>query len=161
MSPMDLLDDYLFGPMNLINRLEGTLRLLFAQDRGVRFAILRQDKGGKHSLREVQELLQRYHIATFGCTHDAKHLYFLTKARQASWTEYILLRGGITMCNAAINPRNSHYAAQYPPGSLPTPWDEKIAVAAMPASASTEDARTKPANSLSSQFTQMMDKLFE
>ncbi len=167
MSLMDLLDDYLFGPMNLINQFEGVFKLLLAQNRGVRFAILRQDKGGEHSLREVQELLRRYHIDTFGCTHDAKHLYFLTKARQASWAEYILLRAGIALHNAAVNPQNKHYITKYSPGSLPTPWDEKSAksdsTAPWPTSTptSTHSNSTSKHNSLFRQLTQTLDRLFD
>ena len=163
MSLLDLLDDYLFGPMNLINRFEGRFRLLLAQDGGQRFAILRQDKGGQHSLSEVQALLQRYHIATFGCTHDAQHLYFMVKARQASWAEYLLLCAGVDMRNPKVDPRNVERVARRSSSAMPVPWDERnreTEKAPSPLS-QPQPPKTKQANSLSSQFTQLIASLFE
>lgn len=122
---MDLLDDLIFGPLNLINRTEGWLKLLSYHDSGYRFAIPRQDKGGRHSLSHVREILKRYGISTFGCTHDSKSIYFLVKRRQAVWTEYLLLQAGIELNNPPVDPHNAGYKEKHPPGWMPKPWSEQ------------------------------------
>ncbi len=127
MGLMDLLDDFVFGPLNLINRAEGLLRLLIYRDSGVRFAILREDKGGLHSLAQVRTILKRYGVVLFGCTHDAQCIYFTVKKRQADWAEYLLLHAGVALHNPPINPRNLTYATQRPAGWMPRPWSEQAA----------------------------------
>ena len=79
---MDFLDDFIFGPLNYFDRLEGLLRGILYRDLGYQFAVLYPDRGGKHSRREVEILLKHYGIAVYGRTHDAKHMYFRVKKRQ-------------------------------------------------------------------------------
>lgn len=122
-SFMDFMDDFVFGPMNLINRAEGMVRLMIAGDTGVKLSILRMDKGGKHSLREVQGILKTYGIDTFGCTHDSKHLHMIVKKRQSNWAENVLCRAGVAMKNKVINRRNAVTAAKHK--GMPTPWANK------------------------------------
>lgn len=119
---MDFLDNFIFGPLNLINRLEGLVRLGYYQDSGVRFALLRLDKGGTHTLPEVRSLLHRYGIVLFGCTHDAQCIYFTVKKRQATWAEYLLLHAGVELKNPPVDPRNAHHVANHPPGWMPPAW---------------------------------------
>lgn len=121
---MDLLDDLVLGPLNLINRAEGIWRLAAARDRGVRFSLLRLDKGGKHTRKEARSLLARYGVATFGTTHDSKCLHFLVKSRQAVWAEYLLLHAGIELQNPLVDPRNAQYANSHARGWMPKPWSE-------------------------------------
>jgi hypothetical protein len=154
---MDLLDDLVFGPLNLINRAEGWLKLLFYHDAGVRFAIPRQDKGGQHSLANVRELLARYGIASFGCTHDARCIYFLVKKRQAAWAEYLLLHAGVELRNPPVDSRNAHLVARHPPGWLPTPWSElEGEVVASPQRPSAQDKATQPPT-----FWQKLDRMLD
>jgi hypothetical protein len=124
MSIMDFLDDFVFGPLNLINRVEGLIKLAIYHDRGVRLAIPREDKGGKHSLPEVRALLRKYGVDSFGCTHDARNLYFSVKQRQAAWAEYLLLHAGIALLSPPVDPRNAKYVAQHSPGWLPPSWED-------------------------------------
>lgn len=119
---MDLLDDLIFGPLNLINRAEGWLKRAAYRDAGVQFQIPRQDKGGRFSLPEVRQLLLHYGIDSFGCTHDARSIYFFTKQRQAAWAEYLLLHAGVELQNPPVDPRNAGYVASHPPGWMPPPW---------------------------------------
>lgn len=94
MRLMDVADN-LLGAFNWINVGGGLLRQAIARDRAVRFALLRPDKGGQIGRPEVRDLLDSYHIATFGSTFDADHLYFSVLARQSRWAAYVLTRAGI------------------------------------------------------------------
>jgi hypothetical protein len=123
MSILDFLDDYLFGPCNLIDRLEGLVRGMAYQDFGHKFTVRYADRGGRHTRAEIEALLARYGIAVYGRTHDANCMHFLVKKRQASWAEYILLHAGVEVTSPLIDPRNQAYVAQHPPGWLPRPWN--------------------------------------
>jgi hypothetical protein len=115
---IDFLDDFLLGPFNLIDRLEGLIRLAARRDTGVRFAILRMDKGGKHTRPEVRRMLRRYGVATFGITHDATNLYFLVGSRQAKWAAYLLDSAGIEYTRGVRNRTPTN-------GKMPVPWSIK------------------------------------
>lgn len=125
---MDILDDLVLGPLNLINRIEGVARLAVARDHGVRFSLLRLDKGGKHTRVEARALLAKYGVATFGTTHDSRCLHFLVKSRQAKWAEYLLLHAGMELQNPLIDPRNAQYANRHARGWMPRPWAEQDSV---------------------------------
>jgi hypothetical protein len=118
-SIVDVLDDTIFGPLNLIDRIEGMIRLAVRGDSGVRFGILRMDKGGKHSRPDVRKMLKRYGVDTFGIQHDAKHLYFLVGRRQAKWTAYLLDSAGIEYSGGVAN------TTPVRAGVKPTPWADK------------------------------------
>jgi hypothetical protein len=121
---MDLLDDFVFGPCNLIDRAEGLLSGIRYGDMGHQFAIPRADKGGPFTLAEIEELLARYGVVVFGRTHDANHMYFHVKKRQARWAEYLMLHAGVELCNPPVDERNPGYAASHAPGWMPRPWSE-------------------------------------
>lgn len=125
MSLMDFLDDFIFGPCNLIDRLEGLLRGVSYGDLGHQFAILRADKGGQFTLAEVEALLDHYGIPVYGRTHDAQCLYFHVKKRQARWAEYLLLHAGVTLQGPLFDPRNAGYVARHAPGWMPTAWADQ------------------------------------
>lgn len=121
---IDLLDDYVFGPLNLVDLIEGIVRLTAYRDSGVRFSILRLDRGGKYSRPEVRAILKKYGIASFGISHDSQCLHFLVKRRQAKWAEYLLLHAGVELQNPPVNPNNARYYGQHEPGWMPKPWSE-------------------------------------
>ena len=122
MSLMDFLDDFIFGPLNYFDRLEGLLRGVLYHDLGYQFAVLYPDRGGKHSRKEVEMLLRHYGIAVYGRTHDSKHMYFRVKKRQARWAEYILLHAGVALTSPPFDQRNLAYLASHEPGWMPTAW---------------------------------------
>lgn len=120
---MDFLDNYVFGPMNLINRISGWLHGAFYGDMGHTFKVKFSDRGGKHSVDEVEAMLKLYGIAYFGRTHDANHFYFKVKKRQAEWAEYIMLRADVALVGERFSANN----AKVQPGKRPKPWAEKKA----------------------------------
>lgn len=124
MSILDLLDDFVFGPCNLIDRAEGLISGIRYGDLGCQFAIPRADKGGPYTLTEVEDLLARYGVAVFGRTHDANHMYFKVKKRQARWAEYLMLHAGVELTTPTVDARNPGYAASHAPGWMPRPWSE-------------------------------------
>ncbi len=122
---MDFLDDYLLGPLNLLDYLEGLMQAVIYRDAGHEIAIPRVDKGGAFSLNEVRALLRRYGIATYGRRFDANHMYIRVKKRQARWAEYILLRAGVELHNPLYEGRNPGWAARHRPGELPPAWADR------------------------------------
>lgn len=121
MSAMDLFDDF-FGPLNVIDILEGFVRGLAYGDMGYQFSIQRGDKGGNHSLTEARDILKGYGISTFWFGFDSQTMYFRVKKRQARWAEYVLLHAGVELLNPAFDHRNAGYAASHAPGWMPRPW---------------------------------------
>lgn len=130
-SIMDFLDDFIFGPLNWINRFEGLLSAARYQDTGHRFKIYRirkippKTRCKPHSLNDVRELLGKYKIPCYGLTHDATYMYFSVKKRQARWAEYVMLRAGIgeQLCQRTKETRNEGWAAQYQ--APPPAWRDK------------------------------------
>ena len=125
MKFFDILDNVVYGPLDYIDRIEWLFKAILYRDAGRRLAILRPDKGGKHSLAHVEELLGRYKVATYGRTFDARHHYFRVKKRQASWAEYILLRAGVELVGPMVDPANAAWAKRHPTGKPPTPWTKR------------------------------------
>lgn len=122
---MDFLDNFVLGPLNLIDRAEGLVRGLWYRDPGYRMAIPRSDKNGRHSLVEVEDVLKRYGVVMYGRTHDSENMHFSVKRRQARWAEYILLHAGVELVSPTFDRRNPGYAAKHTPGWMPTPWSER------------------------------------
>lgn len=121
MSFMDTFDD-LFGPLNIIDTLEGLIRGLAFGDFGYVFEIARADKGGEHTLNEARAILKGYGVDTFWFGFDSQKMYFRVKNRQARWAEYVLLHAGVELLNPAFDHRNAGYAANHTPGWMPRPW---------------------------------------
>lgn len=144
MNLLDLYDDFV-GPMNLIGRLDRVVKsLVYANYKraakngtggvtkevigsltgfnATRFALLRS---GKYSPRQVDDLLRKYGIPTFGSLHDSRHFYFSVKKRQARWAEYVMLNAGVELANPTFDRRNPGYVGRHGPGWMPTPWAEK------------------------------------
>lgn len=130
MSLMDYLDDYLLGPMNLLDVLEGVLHGIRYGDFGYQFIIPRADKDGAFTLNEARTLLKEYGVDTFWFGFDATNMYFRVKKRQARWAEYILLHAGVELRNPTFDQRNPGYVAKHSPGWMPTPWSERTVEAA-------------------------------
>ena len=124
---MDFLDDWVLGPMNLIDRLTGLLYSAKEKDLGYRMAIPRcdGDKGGEHTLNECEAILETYGVAIFSRTHDARNMYFKVKKRQAKWAEYLLLHAGVELVSQTVDNRNEGYAATKEAGWMPTPWGDR------------------------------------
>jgi len=118
---VDAFDDF-FGSLNIIDIAEGLIRGLLYGDMGYQFIIRRGDKGGKHSLTEVREILKGYGIDTFWFGFDSQKMYFRVKNRQARWAEYLLLNAGVELLNPTFDHRNAGYAATKEPGWMPRPW---------------------------------------
>lgn len=121
----DFLDNYIYGPLNYIDRIEGLIKAAKYHDSGYRFAIPRHDKGGKYSLIQVEELLSTYGVAVFCRTFDADNHYFRVKNRQAEWAEYLMLLQGVELQGPPFNQQNVYYAAKAPIGWMPQPWSVK------------------------------------
>lgn len=124
MSLMDILDDFVLGPLNLIDRFQGLTKGIIYRDLGYRFAIPRIDKGGRFTLNEIEDLLKRYGVDVYGRTHDSQNMYFLVKRRQARWAEYLMLHAGVELRNPIFDQRNAGYAASHATGWMPKPWAE-------------------------------------
>lgn len=120
MSLMDFLDDFVTGPLNLIDRAEGLLSGLRYGDMGHQFAIARTDKGGAHSLNECEDMLKEYGIAVYGRTHDARQMYFRVKNRQAVWAEYVLKSAGVDLLSPPVEARNEAWTAKRT--GMPVSW---------------------------------------
>lgn len=178
MNLLDLYDDFV-GPMNLIGRLDRVVKSLayanykHAAKNGAggvtkevigsltgfnatRFALLRS---GKYSPRQVDDLLRKYGIPTFGSLHDSGCFYFSVKKRQARWAEYIMLNAGVELANSTFDRRNPGYVGRHGPGWMPTPWSEKERESA-PATPTAETPATKPTSSLG-RLSRWMDDFLE
>jgi hypothetical protein len=119
---MDAVDDFVLGPLNLLDWLEGVGYALFYRDFGYELSIPRSDKGGKFSQNEMREILSTYGVTTYGRRFDSQNMYIRVKKRQARWAEYVLLHAGVELLNPAFDHRNAGYAANHAPGWMPRPW---------------------------------------
>lgn len=120
---MDFLDDNVFGPMNLIDRLQGLIMGAIYQDMGHKFTVRYHDRGGKHTRAEIESLLNKYGIAVYGRTHDANNMHFLVKKRQARWAEHVMRRAGVELIGGLVDASN----AKVQVGTLPKAWAERPA----------------------------------
>ena len=68
---------------------------------------------------DIERLLRRHGVKTWGRGFTRDSLYFYVKLRQANWAEYLLLRRGIPVHSPDINPLNRVYARWYAPGDEP------------------------------------------
>lgn len=124
-SIIELIETFVLGPLNYLDRLEGLFKTAVYSDSGHQFTIPRIDKGGRYSLREVEALLNRYGIAVYWRTYDGKHRYFRVKKRQAVWAEYLMLHAGVELQGPLLAPKNAHYVAEHPAGWMPKPWSAR------------------------------------
>lgn len=120
---MDFLDDFVMGPLNVIDRAEGLLSAIRYGDMGHQFAIARMDKGEAHSLNECEAMLHKYGIAVYGRTHDARCMYFRVKNRQAAWAEYVMQCAGVDLLSPPVDARNAGWTARR--SDMPTPWKDR------------------------------------
>lgn len=120
----DMIDN-LLGPLNYFDRIEGLLRGLLYRDSGHRITVKYADRGGHHSCQEIEKILKKYHIPVYGRLHDANHLSFLVKRRQARWAEYLLLQAGVAVVGEPVDKRNQGYRRGKPAGWMPAAWADK------------------------------------
>lgn len=105
---MDLMDDSVFGPMNLIGRGAGMAASLgrsskskrrhaFSPQDTVRVAIPRPDKGGSIPVLQVMEHVQQYGVDVVGgrnaVTHDARNFYIVIPLRQMKYFQWLYNNG--------------------------------------------------------------------
>ncbi len=121
-SLLDFMDDFVLGPLNLLDWIEGFANAAIYQDFGYEFAIPRSDKGGAWTLNEMRCLLASYGVATYGRRFDSLNMYIRVKNRQARWAEYVLLHAGVELLNPSFDQRNAGYVAKHAPGWMPRPW---------------------------------------
>lgn len=65
----------------------------------------------------IEAMLNKYGIAVYGRTHDANHLYFLVKRRQARWAEHVMRNAGVAVVGEPLTPGNGS-----PKGEMPAAW---------------------------------------
>ena len=68
---------------------------------------------------KVERLLKRYGVKVWNRGLVGDDLYFRVKRRQVEWAEYLLLRAGVPVTSALVEPRNREYTDGYAPGSEP------------------------------------------
>lgn len=116
---MWFLEDYLWGPFNLIDRIERVVTAIRFWDRGHQFALLRANKGGSHLLRETSQILAQYHVPIWGRTHNSKCMFFHVKRRQMRWAAAIMRNHGVTLVD-----KKSGDIIYQDSGPRYTPWSE-------------------------------------
>ena len=159
MSVMDFLDDFIFGPLNYFDRLEGLVSGAIYRDLGYQMAVLYPDRGGRHTRDEVEALLRHYGIAVYGRTHDAQHMYFRVKKRQARWAEYLLLHANVALTSPTFDQRNQGYLAKHEAGWMPKAWaDQKKSSSD---TADREPGFPKPPQPAAPSFWQRFDRMLD
>jgi hypothetical protein len=68
---------------------------------------------------DIERLLKRHGVKIWDRGIAGDDLYFCVKRRQVKWAEYLLLRAGVPVTSALVEPRNRKYAERYAPGSEP------------------------------------------
>jgi hypothetical protein len=68
---------------------------------------------------EIERLLRRHGVKVWNRGIMGNELYFCIKRRQARWAEYLLLRAGVPITSALVDPRNRNYTEGYAPRSEP------------------------------------------
>ena len=76
---------------------------------------------------QVESILRRYHIHASSrrtSVHaGVREFSACVPDAQAAWAEYVLLRGGVPLIGAAIDPENRRRTAAH--STLPTPWGQR------------------------------------
>jgi len=80
---------------------------------------IRVSRYSSWSGHDIAQLLGRHGVRVWDRGIAGEDLYFCVKRRQVVWAEYLLLRAGIPVTSALVEPRNSEYTRSYPPGSEP------------------------------------------
>lgn len=72
----------------------------------------------------IERLLHRHGVKIWDRGVTSQELFFRVKRRQVKWAEYLLLRAGVPIIGVLVEPRNTDWAAGYPPGSEPPNWSQ-------------------------------------
>lgn len=98
-SVMDWLDKFVFGPLNLLERLFGAIKKASSPSKGGRFGktatvvIPRADKGGSYSLAQCKSHLEDYGVKTFTYQHDDQNMYMEVRETQLNFAKWLLGNG--------------------------------------------------------------------
>lgn len=100
MSDMDFLDDFVFGPVDILDKLDAWLTLAFApasrkRQPHSRFAfetisIPRSDKRAGPSLNEVIDYLAKFGVVAVRSGFDSRSMYFQVRRNQKRWVDLLL-----------------------------------------------------------------------
>lgn len=91
----DILDDFVFGPLNFIDRIIGAVNRSISPSKGGRFGktyritVPRIDKGGKRTGREVMAHLKRHGVPAFGYGYNSKSTWFYVRETQRAWATWL------------------------------------------------------------------------
>jgi hypothetical protein len=121
---LDFFDDFIAGPLNILDRLEHLLTGARFGDMGYQIKIKRADKGGSHTLSDVERMLKKFGVAVYGRTHDANHMYFHVKNRQGRWAAYTLAGHGVDVENESFDAQSAA-AGSARQGRRMFSWKEK------------------------------------
>jgi hypothetical protein len=105
---MDFMDDFIFGPMNLIARFVSLVVSVSRTSRSrrshadsaqdtIRLAVPRLDKGGNVPVLDVIGHLEKYGVDVIGgrhaVTHDSQFFYIVVPVRQLLWVRWLYCDG--------------------------------------------------------------------
>lgn len=122
---LDFIDDYIFGPLDLITYAGRVAKQTVYQDTAIKFSILKIRKGGVHTQNDIIRILEPYKVHPFAWKPDSQHIHFWIKGKQANWAEYLLLHAGVELKNPLVNPKNPEYVKRHPPGWMPPAWTDR------------------------------------
>ncbi len=107
---LDFLDDYLFGPMNWLERVFGVANRAIKPSRGGRFGptvqirVRRLDKGGRVPFRRVVDHLRTYGVATFDHGYNSQYQWFSVRKTQIKFATWLYNNGTLRTPKHAWGP---------------------------------------------------------
>ena len=119
---MDFMDDFIFGPMNLIARLVSLVASASRTSRSrrshadsaqdtIRLVVPRLDKGGNVPVLDVIRHLEKYGVDVIGgrhaVTHDSQFFYIVVPVRQLSWVRWLYSDGQLRSPSSGWGERKS------------------------------------------------------
>ncbi len=94
---MDFLDDWVFGPLNWVDKFFGAFQILlrnpharnkqkYSRFNTVQMVVPRKDKNQKNpGFHVVIQHLNKYGVDTYFYSHDSQNLYFRVRKNQETW----------------------------------------------------------------------------
>lgn len=131
---MDFFDDF-FGPLNIIDHLEGFIRgVAYGDVLPHRIALphpecdwWENNPGAPFwNLTGMRAVLHTYHVYTYQIGFDDREIWCHVPNKQARWAEYVLLRAGCPFQSDTVDSRNVAWASNPAHGGLmPARWDDR------------------------------------